>query len=99
MTTEIEKQFFDTFGIEPKLEEYDVILCTNPETKPIRERRWHKFYPQITEHILLNLVLIMNPYGHPIGSNLEEFKQHILELSIGKALYIKPQVQALFEEG
>lgn len=124
MTTELEKQFFDTFGIEPK----ETITCIIEEDwlndyhlktwYPISE--WMKNnapcegekecsnkcncyqvknkYPQITDSILLKLVLIMNPYGVPIGVNIEEFKQHILEVCMGKVNDIKHQVQAIFKE-
>ena len=104
MPTDLEKQFFDTFGIEPAkgctaYDELDEEIADSICKDYCPECFYHKkVYPQITDSVLLNLVLIMNPYGVPIGVNLEEFKQHILEICIGKANDIKHQVQQLFKE-
>lgn len=63
MTNELEKQFFDTFGIEPKLVE----SCTKPHHKCSERfvkdcsecpRAWRK-YPQITDRILLELIKLL----------------------------------------
>lgn len=53
MTTDLEKQFFDTFGIEPKL----VISLEDWEScKDLpRAEELFKHYPQITDRILLEL--------------------------------------------
>ena len=49
MTTKIEKQFFDTFGIEPKTNQvYGIQLDYHIEE-----------YPEITDHILLELICIL----------------------------------------
>ena len=88
MTTEIEKQFFDTFGIEPK-----VISAPN--------YHWEDYileYPQITDRILLNLILIMNPYAPPVGDTMEEMKEQVLYWCTQYAKKLKHQVQALFKE-
>ena len=85
MTTELEKQFFDTFGIEPKIK---------------RDKETHlKYtdYPQITDRILLKLILIMNPYAPPVGDTMEEMKMQVLYWSIQYANKLKHQVQALFK--
>ena len=70
MTTEIEKQFFDTFGIEPRkqcyywdcpystgnivndtpMNERDCNNCKNPDKE---------VYPQITDHLLLELIELL----------------------------------------
>lgn len=94
MTTDLEKQFFNTFNIEP-IECNDNKNCTGaldctqcPNAK----------YPQITDRILLNLILIMNPYAPPVGDTMEEMKEQVLFWCINVADNIKHQVQTLFKE-
>lgn len=48
MTNNLEKQFFDTFGIEPKEQEIFVL-----------KRMIIKEYPQITDRILLELIKLL----------------------------------------
>ena len=54
MTPDIERQFFDTFGIEP---EYKICIfqyCKNKkeyDCENCNDREWH--YPEITDRILL----------------------------------------------
>ena len=82
MTDELTKTFFATFGIEPEYKtcifkycpykkEYD---CENCD-----DRIWH--YPEITDHILLELILINMHYedlfGHP--TNIQELKDNTLK--------------------
>ena len=70
MTNELEKQFFDTFGIEPKYESHS---CDGwgrtVEVKYFTDKKEaDKFgmvlseleYPQITDSILLELICILN---------------------------------------
>lgn len=96
MTNELEKQFFDTFGIEPKEQEVFVL-----------KRIIVKEYPQITDRILLELICIDNQenlYKHrPPVDNVEELKTYILEefirlyeLGLFKRAH---QLRTLFEEG
>lgn len=97
MTTEIEKQFFDTFGIEPK--EQEVFVLKNMVVKE---------YPEITDHILLELICILTrwhlderePY-EIMSINMEQLKSQILSDSLGiaKCVKTKHQVRTLFEEG
>jgi hypothetical protein len=60
MTNELEKQFFDTFGIEPK--EYkacDSFPCGNPRAncENCKDYKLYKTeYPQISDHILLEII-------------------------------------------
>lgn len=59
MTNELEKKFFDTFGIKQKLP------C---DTSCYVDDGVHcygctKGYPLITDHILLELICILNNYG------------------------------------
>ena len=110
MTNEQEKQFFDTFGIEPncKFVKYcdDCTKCGC----------FH--YPRITPEILLELICIRCKELISIikvkGNNLEELKNHILKLCIEDYTFysktldktyneladnFKHQVRTLFEEG
>lgn len=95
MTTEIEKQFFDTFGIKPKEQEIFVL-----------KRMIVKEYPEITDRILLELICILsqlqgriNDYYRIIHSNYEGLKTQILGDCICEKEFIKQQVQSLFKEG
>lgn len=96
MTTEIEKQFFDTFGIEPK--EQEVFVLKNMVVKE---------YPEITDHVLLELICILTrwhlderePY-EIMSINMEQLKSQILSDSLGiaKCVKTKQQVRTLFGE-
>ena len=60
MTTEQEKTFFDTFGIEPKYKTCVFKYCKNKkeyDCENCNDREWH--YPQITDNILLQLLEIL----------------------------------------
>ena len=77
MTTEIEKQFFECFGIEKQ----DVKM-------PYGE--WEYFYPEITAEKLLELLCIVideyNHNGHNFSldaTNIEELKTDILDALMG----------------
>ena len=104
MTNELEKTFFDIFGIEPK-------------TKRDKETRLkYTEYPQITDRMLLELICIKNKELISIvqvrGNNLEELKSYILQTWVHWYTYysslpvhkeradnFKRQVRTLFEEG
>ena len=90
MTTEIEKQFFEAFGIEPK----PLFSTRNGYTND------HYIYPQITDRILLELILIYSRISNlPICyDTVERFKEATLECFIEDSEDFKQQVQALFEE-
>ena len=104
MTTEIEKTFFDTFGIEHE-------FCTDTFLNPCkfecdecahREER----YPQITDRILLGLIVVMTRYTDIIEGfdSIDELKNFVLtdlmySLTQSEADIVKQQVQELFEEG
>ena len=131
MINEIEKQFFQCFGIEPKtfydlvrLKEdtnlkYDVRCVANwqGETKEETIRRFSPrgwkvleckdvyIYPQITDHISLELLVIMTRYTDIIDSfgNVQELKEFVLEelmysLTQPECDIVKQQVRTLFEE-
>jgi hypothetical protein len=96
MTNELEKQFFDTFGIEPK----PLFSTRNGYTKD------HYIYPQITDRILLELICIDNQENvykcRPSANNVEELKTYILEefIHLKEVGLLKRahQVRTLFEE-
>ena len=113
MTNELEKTFFDTFGIEPieiLSREYDSDgeICS-----------YYVEYPQITDSILLELIRIIgkkhfgylqceNTYSTNLGDErdiiaveADSSKEGLLTLAIQNkvALRIKHQVRTLFEEG
>ena len=104
MTNELEKQFFDTFGIEQKYEDGTCDMddkCRYTDCNTCQ--RINKFnYPQITDRILLGLICI-NTDEEP---NIEWLKKCVLQNLIHryeKDLFCntelaKHQVQALFEE-
>ena len=108
MTNELEKQFFDTFGIEPKL---DCKKCgaMNFALGQCAEVDCKKTYPQITDRIYLELHCLLNSLdAPPYGLTVKEFKKDILISAIGvlrrnetanRIDNIKHQVKALFEEG
>lgn len=89
MTTELEKQFFDTFGIEPMeipSREYnsDGEICS-----------YYVEYPQITDIILLELLAVCN------SKTYEEYKEQALNIIIAimsSNPYHIHQVRTLFEE-
>ena len=104
MTNELEKQFFDTFGIEsieiPSREyDSDGEICS-----------YYVEYPQITDRILLGIIAkIMWSYSctqndfdayevHTVDNLKEAVLKHAIELSKNDA-YVYWGVRTLFEEG
>ena len=115
MTTDIERQFFETFGIEP-IGCNDNKNCTG--TLDCRTQCPNAKYPQITDRILLELICIANKEliksRHARGENTEELKNNILKTFIEDYTFysktyektynrlgynFKQQVQSLFKEG
>lgn len=79
MTNELEKQFFDTFGIEP-----DITSCYHRCKKDLNCKECNEakvIYPQITDHILLELILIIMHHGDLFGhsTNIQELKDNTLK--------------------
>ena len=114
MTNDLEKQFFDTFGIEPKHTDFAIKRNDKGEMEypPIYT------YPQITDRILLELICIrnslLNRQFQVWGDNLEDLRTEILnrllidyksciqsfsKIGRERGYEFKHQVQALFEEG
>lgn len=109
MTNELEKQFFNTFGIEAKIKQQCYHLCNKGlNCKECDEVT--KIYPQITDRILLELICIdfnENPYKcRGNQTSVDEIKERILSDFIHEFennLYldkenIKHKVRTLFEE-
>jgi hypothetical protein len=99
MTNELEKQFFDTFGIEPigcndNKNCTGVLDCTQcPNAK----------YPQITDRILLELITIHSCWCLPrlCCFNVEQLKEQVLSdltLFNDERIELIHQVRTLFEE-
>lgn len=93
MTSELEKKFFNTFGIEPKDRfkgckngiDFYSYGCDMPSCKGCPKEIREKEYPQITDSILLKLICILTCYylderePYEITSiNMEQLKQEIL---------------------
>lgn len=110
MTTELEKQFFSVFGIEPKLNDCNwrcqkpsklIYMCANNN-----DCEYCKEYPQITDRHYLELICILNKNTSIMDRlyknemNIECFKNTVLkDLIRVRNLYdIKYQVQAIFKE-
>lgn len=99
MTNEIEKKFFDTFGIKEKTNKvYGVQLDYHIDD-----------YPQITDHILLELICIATASEITVEfkgiKNVEHLKEVVLNYCIKRYGYclhkdkFKHKVRTLFEEG
>ena len=87
MTNKTEKQFFDTFGIEERELDY-------PDN--------FTYYPEITDHILLELICIAHtsPVITFVSRDVKSLKEEVLMVLCNwvNSRSIKQQVQALFEE-
>lgn len=103
MTSEIEKQFFKTFGIKSKT----YVLCTCSwdciDAQPCEKCYYGKLiedeYPEITDSRLVKLICIIGSIYICI-QNRETLKEHILVQCINaqtNGRNIKRQVKALFK--
>ena len=106
MTEKLEEKFFKTFDIEPRLVE----PCTKPRHKcPERfvkdcsecPRAWRK-YPQITDHILLELICVALNTFETFEVNrlmkIDSLKEKILELLMLAQDDVYKEVQTVFKE-
>ena len=111
MTKELEKQFFDTFGIEPREFKscdvgtfcpYEGQLCD--DTCPYY-RTYKVDYPAISDRILLELICLGTQFFAELvlltSDNIEDLKEQVLTIYLKTAYKekIKHQVRTLFEEG
>lgn len=92
MTNELEKIFFDTFGVEPSTK-YD--YCWKSEENK------DKLYPPITDRILLELIIILGSICTIFDKNVDDLKEHVLKnlIELSGRYHIYNQVRTLFEEG
>ena len=98
MTTELEKQFFDTFGIEPNTTGYE-LKQVKENTRglirvPVSE------YPQITDKQYLELIVLLSGVccmNFAFERSLDEMKYKILKITMEFGKILKHQVQAIFE--
>lgn len=107
MINELEKQFFDTFGIKPKkgctaydkfTEEEADVICND---KCAECSYLDDVYPKIASDRLLELICILGS-TYICVQDRETLKEHILVQCMNKQMYskdIKYQVRTLFEEG
>ena len=99
MTNELEKQFFDTFGIEPR-PIYSGSKLYNPFVTGYD-------YPTITDRILLELICILNENTtldetyYQGASTVKELKRLVLKdlIKTKDNFDTIHQVRTLFEEG
>ena len=104
MANELEKQFFDMFGIEP-----DITSCYHRCKKDLNCKECDdatKIYPKITDCILLELLVVMTRYTDIIEGfdSVQELKKFVLEdimysLTQPECDIVKQQVRTLFEDG
>ena len=112
MTTEIKKTFFDTFEIPQLCCKKYITNCTKYGEceECVNYDKDFSTYPEITDHILLKLICILNNYGknNTWAVSIENLKDCILmncikvikekdlkEMSLNN---FKQQVRTLFEE-
>ena len=94
MINELEKTFFDTFGIEPKT----IIEPRYSLNTEYYEGKIEK-YPQITDRILLELIRLGLNYDFVIhAKSKDELKEKLLILLIRNDVEFKHQVRILFKE-
>lgn len=96
MTSKLEKQFFDTFGINKRIEFETCHAIDSSYTYSTAIKR----YPQITDSILLELICILNTRpvyaSNAHGTNVYDLKNYVLKRCIYEVDNIKQQVHALF---
>lgn len=101
MTTELEEQFFKTFGIEPiskwhKCKDYSCVCCDEYDNCSKREF----IYPEITDRILLKLICkVYCLMFSTQGTTIEILKEDILkEFIYWQEDVDKNEIQQLFKE-
>lgn len=109
MTTDIERQFFETFRIEPKKQCFNEDCIVKDETgydeKICNDKCVYidKEYPQITDRILLELIcIVLNAYEKLevyTECTVEKLKEKTLKQLILAQDDVYSQVRTLFKEG
>ena len=103
MTSKLEKQFFDTFGIEPNKKQESKLVAIGENIRGLKrvEKPFYD-YPQITDRHYLELICILckrdYDYNLGISGSVEELKNYLLRDCIEYVSDIKHQVRALFGE-
>lgn len=97
MTTDLEKKFFETFGIEPITQ----AVWNSTETKWKNFESWEE-YPQITDTHYLQLLCLLakelkcfTVYDEDVNALKEEI---LKDLILDNGYFSKQQVQELFKE-
>lgn len=107
MSNELEKQFFDAFGIPQLCCKKYITNCTKYGEceECVNYDKNFSTYPQITDSILLELLVIMTRYTDIIEGfdNVQELKEFVLKdliysLTQQECDIVKHQVRTLFEE-
>lgn len=115
MTNELEKTFFDTFGIPQLCCKKYITNCTKYGEceECVNYDKDFSTYPQITDHILLNLICIANQYEYyPTSTHIKNIQARTLRILLKAKKYLKDtyshqgchnslvrKVRTLFEEG
>ena len=97
MTTELEQEFYNTFGIE-KVKNFN--YCNGGIVE------YYLKYPDITAEKLLEMICICNStyingytnYFMTTGKTKEELKEEVLKKCIALSKDINQQIQQLFKE-
>ena len=110
MTNELEKTFFDTFGIEPKCVRRTLKLAMpeyneNDLPKDLMQfmssqTQVYHIYPEITDRILLELIFLQPlsiEFKYP--RNIEELKNTLLRYYIKElSLFAEPSEAGIFKQ-
>lgn len=110
MTTDLEKKFFDTFGIKQREYTQCTLMGCKYVYKNCNNCQFHNIYkvdyPEITDRILLELLVIMTRYTDIIDGfdNVQELKEFVLKdliysLTQPECNIVKQQARTIFEEG
>lgn len=107
MTTELEQEFFNVFGIEPYIScntgfiahyKGRSYVCDAKTCKKCKSNK--KVYPEITDRKLLEMICIANKANiEVIGETVEETKNKLLEEMVyWKDDVLYKEIQQLFKE-
>ena len=100
MTTEIEKQFLDTFNIEKTQVDCEQLLRLDCEDCKTCKYSVYE-YPEITDRILLELICIVNSRRILPNLDVNGLKEYVLKelCTMVVTEQFKTEVQSLFKEG
>ena len=71
MTTEIEKKFFDAFGIKHKCSNNQESTCPAKDCNSCM----YNVEPTITDRILLELICIVNKFSYTYSETIDELRE------------------------